>query len=78
MGIYIFPRGICQKVNVIARLEFNLCMGVSPLNKNDFKIKQILISVREPLLVQYFLFSIHADTHKKGINITIIYPFMVK
>ena len=45
MGVHTFPKGICPKVNVIARLEYELAYNesaVHPLNHYTMRVPQIV------------------------------------
>ena len=61
MGVHTFPKGICQKVNVVASLEFELASNDSTEHRSNH------YTTRTPTLVQNIqFFNIKNETFNVG------------
>ena len=73
-GVHTFPKGICPKVNVIVRLEYQLACPRGVM----VKAMNCGIVVREFVLQSRYYVHFRANTLGKGMNPLILPPAMGK
>ena len=65
--VHTFPNGICTKVNVIARLEYELAYYDSAVNRFNHHITILVLSVlsrTKIVLIDFFMASLFLMTYQ--------------